>query len=171
MLGPRTLPQTEEINIHEVLERVCQLVDVESEHQIEIIRDYDPSIPEMEADRGQMVQALLNVCRNAMQAMMENPNPERPPSLTMKTRSIRQFTIGHHRHRLVVRVDITDNGPGIPEEIQESLFYPMVTGRPEGTGLGLSISQSIINQCDGIIEFESEPGRTTFSIYLPWESL
>ena len=80
------------------------------------------SIPEMEADRGQMVQALLNICRNAMQAMMENPNPERPPSLTMKTRSMRQFTIGHHRHRLVVRVDITDNGPGIPEEIQESLF-------------------------------------------------
>jgi two-component system nitrogen regulation sensor histidine kinase GlnL len=171
MLGPRTLPQTEEVNIHEVLERVCQLVDVESEHQIKIQRDYDPSIPEMQADRGQMVQALLNVCRNAMQAMLENPHDERPPTLVMKTRSIRQFTIGHHRHRLVVRVDITDNGPGIPRDIQENLFYPMVTGRPEGTGLGLSISQSIINQCDGIIEFDSEPGRTTFSIYLPLETL
>jgi len=171
MLGPRTLPKTEEVNVHEVIERVCQLIDVESEHQIELIRDYDPSIPEMQADRGQLVQALLNICRNAMQAMMENPVPGHTPSLIMKTRSIRQFTIGHHRHRLVARIDITDNGPGIPDDIQESLFYPMVTGRPEGTGLGLSISQSIINQCDGIIEFESEPGRTTFSIYLPLEAL
>ena len=171
MLGPRAIPKTEQVNIHEVLERICQLVEVESGGQIRVTRDYDPSIPELEADKGQMIQALLNVCRNAMQAMLENPTPHAPPALIMKTRSIRQFTIGHQRHRLVARIDITDNGPGIPEEIQDSLFYPMVTGRPEGTGLGLSISQTIINQCDGIIEFASTPAGTTFSIYLPLESL
>lgn len=171
MLGPRNIPKTEAVNVHEVLERVCQLVDVESEGYIKVHRDYDPSLPELEADKGQLIQALLNVCRNAMQAMQENPQQPQPPMLVMKTRSIRQFTIGHQRHRLVARIDITDNGPGIPEEIQDSLFYPMVTGRPEGTGLGLSISQSIINQCNGIIEFESSPDGTTFSIYLPLESL
>lgn len=171
MLGPRTIPKQEQVNIHEVLERICQLIDVESEGVVEIRRDYDPSIPELEADKGQMIQSMLNVCRNAMQAMLSNPSPKGRPSLTIKTRSIRQFTIGHNRHRLVARIDITDNGPGIPEEIRENLFYPMVTGRPDGTGLGLSISQSIINQCNGIIEFDSTADSTTFSIYLPLEPL
>lgn len=171
MLGPRTIPKQEQVNIHEVLERVCQLIEVESEGAVAIHRDYDPSIPELEADKGQMIQSMLNVCRNAMQAMLSNPAPTAPPSLILKTRSIRQFTIGHNRHRLVARIDIIDNGPGIPEDIRENLFYPMVTGRADGTGLGLSISQSIINQCNGIIEFESSADCTTFSIYLPLEPL
>ncbi len=169
LLGPRHIPKQEVVNIHEVLERVCQLIEVESQGQIELIRDYDPSIPELEADKGQLIQALLNICRNAMQAMLEARPAVEHPTLTLRSRTVRQFTIGHQRHRLVAQIDITDNGPGIPPELRENLFYPMVSGRADGTGLGLSISQSIINQKNGIIEFTSSPGKTVFSIYLPLE--
>ncbi|GGY38244.1 PAS domain-containing sensor histidine kinase [Bacterioplanes sanyensis] len=169
LLGPRQIPKQEEVNIHEVLERVCQLIGVESHNRILFQRDYDPSIPELLADKDQMIQALLNICRNAMQAMLESHIFQ--PTLSLRTRTVRQFTIGHKRHRLVVQIDIQDNGPGIPADIQEDLFYPMVSGRADGTGLGLSIAQSIINQCNGIIEFDSEPGSTIFSIYLPLENL
>lgn len=165
LLGPHQLPKQEETNIHEVLERVCQLVNVEQPDSIRIERDYDPSIPEFFSDKSQLIQATLNICRNAMQAMLENNTPE--PELSLRTRTIRQFTIGHHRHRLVVHISIADNGPGIPETLKDNLFYPMVSGRAEGTGLGLSIAQSLINQHDGIIEYESVAGRTEFSIYLP----
>jgi two-component system nitrogen regulation sensor histidine kinase GlnL len=171
LLGPRHIPKQEDVNIHEVLERVCQLIEVESQGRIRIDRDYDPSIPELQADKGQMIQAMLNICRNAMQAMLESSPEIDQPTLQLRTRTVRQFTIGHQRHRLVAQIDITDNGPGIPEDLRENLFYPMVSGRAEGTGLGLSISQSIINQKNGIIEFASEPGKTIFSIYLPLESL
>ena len=171
LLGPRQIPKEEDVNIHEILERVCQLISVESENVISIQRDYDPSIPEFQADKGQMIQALLNICRNAMQAMLETSPAIEKPKLFLKTRTVRQFTIGHQRHRLVAQIEISDNGPGIPTELKENLFYPMVSGRAEGTGLGLSISQSIINQVNGIIEFESHPGQTTFSIYLPLESV
>lgn len=171
LLGPRQIPKAEEVNIHEILERVCQLVTVESDSAIVIQRDYDPSIPELLADKGQMIQAMLNICRNAMQAMLEAEPPIPTPMLMLRTRTVRQFTIGHQRHRLVAQIDISDNGPGIPQELQENLFYPMVSGRADGTGLGLSIAQSIINQVDGIIEFRSQPGNTIFSIYLPLESV
>ncbi|UXD86569.1 nitrogen regulation protein NR(II) [Thalassolituus hydrocarboniclasticus] len=169
LLGPRQIPKQEQVNIHEVLERVCQLIDVESGGRINIERDYDPSIPELEADKGQLIQALLNICRNAMQAMLEAQPPLAQPQLSLRTRTVRQFTIGHQRHRLVAQIDISDNGPGIPEELRENLFYPMVSGRADGTGLGLSISQSIINQKNGIIEFVSDASKTVFSIYLPLE--
>ncbi|MCY0964211.1 nitrogen regulation protein NR(II) [Parathalassolituus penaei] len=171
LLGPRNIPKQEPVNIHEVLERVCQLIEVEATGQIDIRRDYDPSIPEMAGDKGQLIQALLNICRNAMQAMLENPNPLERPMLTIRTRTVRQFTIGQNRHRLVAQVDVIDNGPGIPEGIRENLFYPMVSGRADGSGLGLSISQSIINQINGIIEFTSVPQHTVFSIFLPLEAL
>lgn len=171
LLGPRHIPKQEVVNVHEVLERVCQLIEVESQGRIRIERDYDPSIPELEADKGQLIQAMLNICRNAMQAMLESNPPIESPTLQLRTRTVRQFTIGHQRHRLVAQIDITDNGPGIPQELRDNLFYPMVSGRADGTGLGLSISQSIINQKNGIIEFISEPGKTVFSIYLPLEAL
>ena len=171
LLGPRNLPQTEEFSLHEVTERVCQLIEVESNNVVQIHRDYDPSIPEIVADRNQLIQAFLNICRNAMQAMLENPNQQQPPSLTIKTRTVRQFTIGQHRHRLVAHIDVVDNGPGIPKDLRDDLFYPMVSGRADGSGLGLSISQSLINQVNGIIEFTSVPGCTVFSIYIPLESL
>jgi len=171
LLGPRNLPKPETFNIHEVTERVCQLIEVESKGVAKIHRDYDPSIPDLMADRNQLIQAFLNICRNAMQAMLDNPDQQQPATLTIKSRTVRQFTIGQHRHRLVAHVDIIDNGPGIPRELRDDLFYPMVSGRANGTGLGLSISQSLINQVNGIIEFTSVPGCTVFSIYIPLESL
>lgn len=167
MLGPRKLPERIETNIHEVIERVCTLIEVETKGSVQLIRDYDPSIPEFSADPSQLIQAILNISRNAMQALQEN-NVE-SPSISFRTRALRQFTIGAQRHRLVCQLDIIDNGPGIPEEILENIFYPMISGRAEGTGLGLSISQSIITQHEGLIECKSEPGKTDFTIYLPLE--
>jgi two-component system nitrogen regulation sensor histidine kinase GlnL len=169
MLGPNKLPERFETNIHEVLERVRSLILVEASDKFSITRDYDPSIPEFLADKEQLIQVILNITRNAMQALISQKNPERLPDITLRTRTVRQFTIGHTKHRLVLHISIIDTGPGIPEQIRESLFYPMVSGRPEGTGLGLSIAQSIINQHQGIIECDSTAGRTQFSIYLPLE--
>ena len=165
LLGSHQLPKQEATNIHEVIERVCQLIEVDQLGDIKIIRDYDPSIPEFISDKSQLIQAILNLCRNAVQAMIEADIEQ--PTLTLRTRTKSQFTIGHLRHRLVAHISITDNGPGIPDNLKENLFYPMVSGRAEGTGLGLSIAQSLINQHDGIIEYESETGRTQFSIFLP----
>ncbi len=170
MLGPNKLLEREATNIHEVLERIYSLINVETEQSILIKRDYDPSIPEFLADKEQLIQVVLNITRNAMQALLDSSHQDnKAPEITLRTRTIRQFTIGHTRHRLVLHLSIIDNGPGIPEEIRESLFYPMVSGRADGTGLGLSIAQSIINQHQGIIECDSESGRTEFSIFLPLE--
>ncbi len=166
MLGSHNLLELQPLNIHEVLERVRTLIVAETAGQLTIARDYDPSIPELIGDKERLIQAVLNIVRNAMQALLEQSNTENP-SITLKTRTLRQFTIGSHRHRLVCRVEITDNGPGIPDELIETLFLPMVSGRADGTGLGLSISQSIINHHKGLIECTSKPGCTTFSIYIP----
>jgi two-component system nitrogen regulation sensor histidine kinase GlnL len=161
MLGPNTLPQRSRLNIHEVIEHVRQLMQVEVPDTVRFNTDYDPSIPEVSADRDQLIQALLNIVRNAVQAL------ENKGSITLRTRTLRQFTIGHTRHKLVCQVDIIDDGPGIPEHTLETIFFPMVTTRAEGTGLGLSIAQSLIQQHDGIILCESQPGKTIFSVLLP----
>jgi two-component system nitrogen regulation sensor histidine kinase GlnL len=168
MLGSNKLPSLAMTNIHEVLERVCSLVDAESQGCITLVRDYDPSLPDVLIDREQMIQAVLNIVRNAMQAI-SSQNELRLGRITLRSRALRQFTIGHVRHRLVARVEIIDNGPGIPSELQDTLFYPMVSGRPDGTGLGLAITQNIISQHQGLIECESHAGHTAFSIYLPLE--
>ncbi|MDV7211176.1 PAS/PAC sensor signal transduction histidine kinase [Azotobacter beijerinckii] len=166
MLGSNKLPSLAMTNIHEVLERVCSLVVAESEGRIVLVRDYDPSIPELLIDREQMIQAVLNIVRNAMQALA-GQSDLRLGRILLRTRTLRQFTIGHVRHRLVCQVEIVDNGPGIPADLQETMFYPMVSGRPDGTGLGLAITQNIISQHQGLIECDSHPGHTRFSIYLP----
>lgn len=168
MLGSNKLPSLAMTNVHEVLERVCQLVEAESQGCITLVRDYDPSIPDVLIDREQMIQAVLNIVRNAMQAI-SSQNELRLGRISLRTRALRQFTIGHVRHRLVTKVEIIDNGPGIPAELQETIFFPMVSGRPDGTGLGLAITQNIISQHQGLIECESHPGHTTFSIFLPLE--
>jgi two-component system nitrogen regulation sensor histidine kinase GlnL len=165
LLGPNTLPDLQETNIHEILERICALVEAESP-DLTIIRDYDPSIPNLVADREQLQQAILNVVRNAMQALTDAPNA---PEIRLVTRTERQFTIGTLRHRLVVRIDVIDNGPGIPEHLSEHLFYPMISGRPDGTGLGLSMALSILSKHNGLIKFESQPGCTVFSLLIPLE--
>ena len=119
----------------------------------------------MTADRTQLIQAILNVARNAMQAMLEDDAEKK--ILTLRSRIQRSFTIGGEYHKAICRVDIIDTGPGISDEIKERIFFPMISGRSTGTGLGLTIAQSAINVHQGIIECESEPGRTCFSIYLP----
>ena len=168
MLGSNKLPTLSMTNIHEVLEHVASLIEAESQGSLILVRDYDPSIPEVLLDREQMIQAVLNIMRNAMQALAGQCELGLG-RLTLRTRTLRQFTIGHVRHRLVERIEIIDNGPGIPAELQNTLFYPMVSGRPDGTGLGLAITQNIISQHQGLIECESHPGHTAFSIFLPLE--
>jgi two-component system nitrogen regulation sensor histidine kinase GlnL len=168
MLGSNKLPTLVMTNIHEVLERVSSLIEAESQGSIVLVRDYDPSIPDVLIDREQMIQAVLNIVRNAMQALAYS-TAEHPGRITLRTRTMRQFTIGHNRHRLVAKIEIIDNGPGIPTELQETIFYPMVSGRADGTGLGLAITQNIISQHQGLIECESHPGNTVFSIFLPLE--
>ena len=168
MLGSNKLPSLAITNVHEVLERVASLVEAESQGSVVLVRDYDPSIPDLIIDREQMIQAVLNIVRNAMQALASKPEL-RPGRITLRTRTLRQFTIGYIRHRLVTKIEIIDNGPGIAPELQETIFYPMVSGRADGTGLGLAITQNIISQHQGLIECDSHPGHTTFSIFLPLE--
>jgi len=164
MLGPNTPPRKQMINIHTVLERVYALTQAEVPNTIKIRRDYDPSIPELYADSGQLIQATLNLVRNAVQAVGDSGQ------IIIRSRTQRQVTLGTQLHRLVIRIDIIDDGPGIPTAIDETLFYPMVTGRPEGTGLGLPIAQSLINQHNGLIEYNSLPEQTVFTIFLPLET-
>jgi two-component system nitrogen regulation sensor histidine kinase GlnL len=168
MLGSNTLLDIQALNIHEILERTKQLILADSNQQINITRDYDPSTPNVFGDKSQLIQAVLNIAKNAMQALQRSNTQN--PCIGFKTRVLRQLTIGSQLHRLVCHVEISDNGPGIPEQLQNTLFLPMVSGRPEGTGLGLSIAQTIINHHQGLIEYDSQQGQTTFSIFIPIET-
>jgi two-component system nitrogen regulation sensor histidine kinase GlnL len=163
MLGSRKLPVKQPVNVHHLLERVASIIESDPDNDIELERDYDPSIPELNGDPDQLIQALLNIVRNAVQAT------EGKGRVLLQTRVLRQFTLASRRYRLVVQINVEDSGPGIPEELQQAVFYPMVTGKAEGTGLGLSIAQSLINRHGGLIEFTSQPGRTVFTLYLPLE--
>lgn len=169
MLGPRAIPQLKDTNIHEVLERVRSIAEVETKGTVKLVRDYDPSLPDLYADTDQLIQATLNIVRNSLQALRENKD-QKDPTIKLRTRPLRQFTIGNTRHRLTLLVEIEDNGPGIDKELLETIFYPMVSGRANGTGLGLSISQSIISQHHGLIECDSKPGKTIFRLLLPYEA-
>ena len=170
MLGPNRAIETAPTNIHDVVEHVRTLLEAEGGSQVSLVRDYDPSIPEFMGDREQLIQAILNIARNALEVLTKHPPEDAEPTISMRTRALRQFTIGHTRHRLVCRVDIIDNGPGIPRELQPNIFYPMISGRPDGTGLGLAITQSIVGQHQGLVECESQPGCTRFIIFLPLEA-
>jgi len=163
LLGPNRLPQKTDVNVHQILEHVRQLVEAEAPTGIVVLRDYDPSIPEVHADREQLIQAALNVTRNALQAL----GTKGSGMIVLRTRTRRQITIGGRRHKLAIQMDIEDNGPGIPTTMMEKIFYPMVTTRAEGTGLGLPIAQYLIHSHGGLIECQSQPGRTVFSMYLP----
>jgi two-component system nitrogen regulation sensor histidine kinase GlnL len=150
------------VNIHEILGHVRKVTLAENhDGQLDIMQDYDPSLPEFVGDNDQLIQAVLNIVKNAVEALKGTGR------IILRTRIERQFTIGNRRHRLVLKVEIEDNGPGIPDKLKEQVFYPMVTSRAEGTGLGLSLAQSIINSHDGLIEFKSRPGKTIFTILLP----
>jgi two-component system nitrogen regulation sensor histidine kinase GlnL len=164
LLTPSRLPQLEEVNIHEVMERVRTLLLAEFPQGLVVKRDYDTSLPEITGDREQLIQAILNVARNAAQATGGLGE------IRMITRVARQITVARRRHRLAIAVSIEDDGPGVPPDLAERIFYPLVSGRQGGTGLGLSLAQSFVSQHHGIIEFESVPGRTRFTLLLPVRS-
>jgi two-component system nitrogen regulation sensor histidine kinase GlnL len=164
MLGPQRELNLTQVNILQVFEHVIQLIEAERPNTIKWIRDYDPSVPDFEADEAQIIQSILNVLRNACQALQDSDEPQ----IQLRSRVVRQFTIGAARHRMVMRLDITDNGPGIDPELEERIFFPMISGRADGTGLGLAITQNIVAQHHGSIQVSTRPGHTCFSIYLPF---
>ncbi len=163
LLGPGGPPNKQAVNVHELLEYVVRIVQAEDEKQLTIRRDYDPGLPDIDLDRDQMVQAFLNLLRNATAAL------EGHGTLTLRSRAVINHTIGDVRHRTIASIEIEDDGPGIPRELQDSVFYPLVTSRPEGTGLGLPAAQELLSRHDGLIEFESRPGRTVFYVRIPIE--
>ena len=164
LLGPHTPPRKEPVNVHELTQHVFHLVRGEAPEGIAIVRDYDPSLPLLALDRDQIIQALLNVARNAVQVL------GRTGRLIIRTRAMNNVTIGTQRHRTVAAVAFEDNGPGVPPELRETLFYPLVTGREGGTGLGLAVAQDLVTRHGGLIEFESRPGHTVFTVLLPLEA-
>lgn len=155
------LPAT--VNIHEILERVRSLLRAEFPGSLAVRRDYDTSLPELVGDREQLIQAVLNIARNAAQAM--NGEGE----IILRTRSLRQVTLAKKRYRLAMEIKVIDNGPGIPDVIRERMFYPLVSGREGGTGLGLTIAQNFIQHHHGTIDCSSRPGSTIFTLRLPIE--
>lgn len=163
MLGPNSRPRRDELNIHEVLEHVRKISMVGASPNVSITFDYDPSIPEFLSDRDRLVQVFLNIAVNALQAVGDEGDVQ------FKSRVGTNFTIAGKLHPLVIMISIQDNGPGIPENLIEQIFYPMVGARSGGSGLGLSIAQSIMGQLGGLVECESEPGDTEFKVLIPVE--
>ncbi len=163
LLGPARPIRREPVNVHELIDHVYWLARAEAPTGVAIERDYDPSLPLLELDRDLMVQAMLNLARNAVQALGESGR------LTLRSRALTHATIGTERHRVVASLQFEDNGPGVPMELGETIFYPLVTARAGGTGLGLAVAQDIAMRHGGIIEFDSRPGRTVFSLLLPME--
>jgi len=166
LLTPHRLPQPSQVNVHEVLERVRSVILAEFAG-IHVRRDYDTSLPSIEGDREQLIQAALNIARNAAQAMVQSPRQGATSEIWLRTRVARQVTLVRKRYRHAIEVLIGDNGPGIPEVIRERVFYPLVSGREGGSGLGLMLAQNFIAQHHGTITFESKPGSTVFSVMLP----
>ena len=163
MLGPFGPPRTRLLSVHEICEYVYQLLRSEAPPSVSIERDYDPSLPDGRFDRNEIIQALLNIARNALQALAGSGR------LVLRTRALSNQNIGTQRHRLLACVQVEDDGPGVPEELQQTLFLPLVTSKSTGTGLGLSVAQDMVARHRGVIEFDSRPGRTLFSILLPLE--
>ena len=161
LLTPQHTPHLGALNIHEVLERVRSVVLAEIPSGLRIQRDYDLSLPELTGDKEQLIQVIMNLVRNAAQAMQGKGN------ITLRTRIARQLTLMKKRFPLSIVVQVIDDGPGIPAHLKDKIFYPLVSGRPDGHGLGLTLAQDFINQHQGMIEFESEPGRTCFTVTLP----
>jgi two-component system nitrogen regulation sensor histidine kinase GlnL len=157
--GGRREPEL--VNVHRVTERVAELLRAEAAPEIRIERDYDPSVPPVYVDPAQLTQALLNVAKNSLQALAGAGR------ILLRTRVLANFTIGTMQHRLIASLEVEDDGPGIPEDLQANIFYPLVSGKPSGSGVGLTIAQELVAGNEGLIEFESQPGRTVFRIRLP----
>ncbi len=167
LLVPQRTSRLAPVNIHEVLDRVRSLVLAEFPDSVRIVRDYDPSLPELPGDFEQLVQAVLNLARNAAQALVSSGNAVRGGTVVLRTRVARQVTIQRRLHRLALELQVVDDGPGIPEEIRDRLFTPLVSAREGGSGLGLSLVLAYVHNHGGAIGFESRPGRTVFRMLLP----
>jgi len=167
LLAPHRKPLVvDDVNIHEVCERVRALILAEFPRGLVVERDYDISIPDFRGDREQLIQAVLNVAHNAAQALEERIVAG-DAQITLRTRIARQVTLGKHRYRLALELHIEDNGPGVPESIRDRIFFPLVSGREGGSGLGLTLARTFVQQHQGTVECESEPGKTVFKIVLP----
>jgi two-component system nitrogen regulation sensor histidine kinase GlnL len=164
LLGPGGPPDKRPVNVHELLEYVLKLIQSGPARGLCIRRDYDPGLPLIDLDRDQMVQAFLNLLKNATTAL------EGRGEIVVRSRATTNFTIGDVRHRAIASIEIEDDGPGIPPDLQDSVFYPLVTGRPDGTGLGLPVAQDLVSRHGGLIEFESRPGKTVFFVRIPLSS-
>lgn len=164
LLGPVRTLRREPLNLHEILEHVLKLVANETTPDVVFVRDYDPSLPAVTLDRDQMLQAILNILRNAAQAVGSAGR------IVLRTRALTNYVIGNQRHRLVASLEVEDNGPGVPAELGDSIFYPLVSGRPGGTGLGLPLAQELVSRHGGLIEYRSRPGQTVFMVRLPIDS-
>lgn len=161
LLGPGGPPNKAPVNVHELLEYVVRIIKAENKPTLKIKRDYDPGLPLIDLDRDHIVQAFLNLVRNAATAL------EGQGVITLRSRAVLNYTIGDTRHRVIASIEIEDDGPGIPDDLQDSIFYPLVTSRPDGTGLGLPAAQELLSRHGGLIEFESRPGRTVFLVRIP----
>src|SRR6202044_452925 len=168
LLGPGRPPAKQLVNVHELLERVYHLLRSEAPAGVAVDRDYDPSLPPLTADPNHIIQAMLNLGRNAIQALSDAS--VRAPRLILRTRVADNIGIGGGRPPLVASIQFEDNGPGVPAEIRDTIFYPLVSGRADGTGLGLGLAQDLVSRHGGLIEFESAPGRTIFVISLPMDT-
>ena len=168
MLGPGRPPAKQLVNVHELLERVYHLLRSEAPHGVTVDRDYDPSLPAIVVDPNHIIQAMLNLGRNAIQAL--SGGGVQAPRLVLRTRAASNISVGATHHRLVASIQFEDNGPGVLAEIRDTIFYPLVSGRA-GTGLGLGIAQDLVIRHGGLIEFDSVPGRTLFVILLPMDTV
>ncbi len=167
LLAPHRAPRVvADFNVHEVCERVRAVMLAEFPRGLAIERDYDASVPDCRGDKEQLIQALLNVVRNAAQALDERI-ADSSARIVLRTRVARHVTIARRHCRLALALHVIDNGPGIAEELRERIFFPLVSGREGGSGLGLTLAQTFVQHNDGMIEFESRPGRTDFRILLP----
>ncbi|MBI1942105.1 MAG: PAS domain-containing protein [Betaproteobacteria bacterium] len=167
LLTPRRTVQLAQVNIHEVLERVRSLVLAEFPQGVSCLRNYDPSVPDLMGDIEQLIQAVLNVVRNAAQALLSGANRGAGGVIVLRTRAARQVTIARRRHKLALELQVIDDGPGVPEEIRDRVFNPLVSGREGGSGLGLALVQTYVQNHGGVVELDSRPGRTVFTLLLP----
>jgi two-component system nitrogen regulation sensor histidine kinase GlnL len=167
LLAPHRRAQVvAEVNIHEICERVRSLVLAEFPRGLKVQRDYDTSIPDFRGDREQLIQAVLNIVHNATHALAERIATG-DAQIVLRTRVARQATFGRQRFRLALELHIQDNGPGVPEAIRDRIFHPLVSGRDGGSGLGLTLAQTFVQQHQGTIECDSQPGRTVFKLLIP----
>jgi two-component system nitrogen regulation sensor histidine kinase GlnL len=173
LLTPHRPPNQVPMNIHEVCERVRSLILAEFPEGIRVRRDYDVGLPEFPGDPEQLIQAVLNIARNAAQAILgASATPaaaglQNRGEIVLRTRVARQVTLARRFHRLALELQVVDDGPGVPAEIRDQIFYPLVSGREGGTGLGLTLAQTFVQQHHGVVECDSQPGRTTFRIVIP----